>query len=146
MFPITSFDERLGLWVRALAIGDGQDLTVLTVIDGEGWLWDYANKCQDCGTKQLSEALAADPELAARGMRPESFNLHATHSHTSMDFLAAGASCPTGTWRRPPRPSSRRSRTPCSRWSRPRSRPAWSTPGATTASAAAATAPPRSRR
>jgi hypothetical protein len=87
MFPITSFDEKLGLWVRALAIGDGQDLTVLTVIDGEGWLWDYANKCQDCGTKQISEALAADPELAARGMRAESFNLHATHSHTSMDFL-----------------------------------------------------------
>jgi hypothetical protein len=41
MFPITTFDETLGLWVRALAIGDGQDLTVLTVIDGEGWLWDY---------------------------------------------------------------------------------------------------------
>ena len=87
MFPITSFDEKLGLWVRALAIGDGQDLTVLTVIDGEGWLWDYANKCQDCGTKQISEALAADPELAQRGMKPESLNLHATHSHTSMDFL-----------------------------------------------------------
>ena len=87
MFPITSFDEQLGLWVRAIAIGDGQDLTVLTVIDGEGWLWDYANKCQDCGTKQIADALAADPELAGRGMKPESLNLHATHSHTSMDFL-----------------------------------------------------------
>src|SRR5688500_4123840 len=49
MFPITTFDEQLGLWVRSLAIGDGQDLTVLTVIDGEGWLWDYNKKCDDCG-------------------------------------------------------------------------------------------------
>ena len=87
MYPITSFDETLGLWVRALAIRDGEDLVVLSVIDGEGWLWDYANKCDDCGIKQIGEALAADPELAARGMKPESFNLHATHAHTSMDFL-----------------------------------------------------------
>jgi hypothetical protein len=87
MNPITSFDEKLGLWVRALAVGDGKDLAVVTVIDGEGWLWDYANKCDDCGTKQIGEALAAEPELAARGFRPESFNLHATHSHTSMDFI-----------------------------------------------------------
>lgn len=86
--PITSFDEELGLWVRAIAISDGDgDLAVLTVIDAEGWLWDYANKCEDCGIKQIGEALAADPELAARGMKPESFNLHATHSHTTMDFL-----------------------------------------------------------
>lgn len=87
MNPITSFDEENGLWVRSIAIGDGTDLAVLTVIDGEGWLWDYANKCDDCGTKQISDALAADPELKARGMKPESFNLHATHSHTAMDFL-----------------------------------------------------------
>jgi hypothetical protein len=87
MNPITSFDPELGLWVRALAIGDGKDLAVLTVIDAEGWLWDYKNKCEDCGTKQIADALAADPVLAARGMKPESFNLHATHSHTAMDFL-----------------------------------------------------------
>ncbi|MCW2667310.1 MAG: primase, partial [Frankiales bacterium] len=87
MNPIVAFDDTLGLWVRALALGDGKDVTVLTVIDGEGWLWDYKDKCDDCGTKQIAEALAADPELAARGLRPESFNLHATHSHTAMDFL-----------------------------------------------------------
>ena len=87
MNPITSFDTELGLWVRSLAIRDDKDLVVLSVIDGEGWLWDYANKCEDCGIKQIGEALAADTELAALGMKPESFNLHATHSHTSMDFL-----------------------------------------------------------
>ncbi|MCW2607693.1 MAG: primase [Frankiales bacterium] len=87
MNPITSFDPELGLWVRAIALGDGKDLTVLTVIDAEGYLWDYANKCDDCGTKAIGEALAADPELKARGMKADSLNLHATHSHTSLDLL-----------------------------------------------------------
>jgi hypothetical protein len=87
MNPITSFDEENGLWVRAMAIGDGEDVVVLTVIDGEGWLWDYANKCDDCGIKQIGEALAADEQLAARGMKPESFNRHVRHSPTAMDFL-----------------------------------------------------------
>ena len=86
-FPVSSFDTELGLWVRTIAIGDGADTFVLTVVDGEGWLWDYANKCADCGAKQIGEALAADPELAARGVKAGSFALHATHSHTSPDFL-----------------------------------------------------------
>ena len=59
---------------------------MLSVIDGEGWLWDYANKCDDCGAKQIGEGLAADPELKARGVKAGSFALHATHSHTSPDF------------------------------------------------------------
>ena len=87
MFPVSSFDQELGLWVRSVAIGDGSDTFVMSVIDGEGWLWDYKNKCEDCGAKQIGEALAADPELAARGVKAGSFALHATHSHTSPDFL-----------------------------------------------------------
>jgi hypothetical protein len=87
MFPVSSFDQELGLWVRSIAIGDGSDTLVLSVVDGEGWLWDYKNKCEDCGAKQIGEALAADPELAARGVKAGSFALHATHSHTSPDFL-----------------------------------------------------------
>lgn len=86
-FPVSSFDTTLGLWVRTIAVGDGKDTFVLSVVDGEGWLWDYANKCQDCGAKQIGEALAADPELRARGVTAASFALQATHSHTSPDFL-----------------------------------------------------------
>lgn len=86
-FPVSSFDTELGLWVRSIAIGDGSDVFVLSVLDGEGWLWDYRNKCEDCGAKQIAETLAADPELQARGFVPASFALHATHSHTSPDFL-----------------------------------------------------------
>ena len=66
MNPVSSFDQELGLWVRSIAIGDGEDTTVLTVVDGEGWLWDYASKCDDCGAKQLGESLGA----AGAGQEP----------------------------------------------------------------------------
>jgi hypothetical protein len=118
MNPITRFDDELGLWVRAVAIGDGQDLAVFTTIDAVGWLWDYANKCADCGTKQISQALAADPELASRGMRPSRSTCTRATRTPRWTSWAAGATCRTGTWRRPPRRSSRPSRTRCWRWSR----------------------------
>ncbi len=85
--PIKAYDTELGLWVRSVALSDGDQTLVLTVIDGEGWLWDYDQKCDDCGAKQISEALAADPALAAKGMKKESFVLHATHSHAAPDFI-----------------------------------------------------------
>ena len=87
MFPVNKFDEELGLWVRTIAISDGTDTFVLSVVDGEGWLWDYKSKCTDCGAKQIGQALAADPELQAAGVKAGSFALHATHSHTSPDFI-----------------------------------------------------------
>ena len=42
MNPVSSFDGELGLWVRAVAIGDGKDTVVLTVVDGEGCLCAHA--------------------------------------------------------------------------------------------------------
>ncbi len=87
MNPVKAFDTVDGLWVRSMAISDGKDLIVLTVIDAEGYLWDYKSKCTDCGIKQLSQTLAADPALKARGMTPASFVLHASHSHSGPDFL-----------------------------------------------------------
>ncbi|HEX8004451.1 MAG TPA: hypothetical protein VF519_17320 [Mycobacteriales bacterium] len=85
--PVSSFDAEYGLWVRSVAFSDGADTLVLSVVDGEGWLWDYANKCDDCGAKQIAAALAADPELAARNVTAKSHVLHATHSHASPDFI-----------------------------------------------------------
>jgi hypothetical protein len=81
----TAFDTEFGLFVRTLAIGDGTDTLLLTVLDGEGWLWDYAQKCDDCGAKQIGATLAT--ELASYGVKEESFILHATHSHASPDFI-----------------------------------------------------------
>ena len=82
MNPVSSFDAELGLWVRSVAIGDGEDTTVLTVVDGEGWLWDYATKCDDCGAKQLTEDLGAE-----LGIDPAGIVIAATHSHAAPDFI-----------------------------------------------------------
>jgi hypothetical protein len=82
MNPVSSFDTELGLWVRSVAIGDGHDTIVLTIIDGEGWLWDYASKCDDCGAKQLGQQLGAE-----LGIDPAGLVIAATHSHASPDFI-----------------------------------------------------------
>lgn len=82
MNPVSSFDQELGLWVRSVAIGDGSDTIVLTVIDAEGWMWDYATKCEDCGAKQLGEDLGAE-----LGIDPGGIVIAATHSHAAPDFI-----------------------------------------------------------
>jgi hypothetical protein len=82
MNPVSAFDDELGLWVRAVAIGDGTDTLVLTIIDGEGWMWDYATKCDDCGAKQLTQDLGAE-----LGIDPAGIVIAATHSHAAPDFI-----------------------------------------------------------
>jgi hypothetical protein len=82
MNPVSSFDTELGLWVRSVALSDGTDTVVLTIIDGEGWMWDYASKCDDCGAKQLSDDLGAE-----LGIDPAGIVIAATHSHAAPDFI-----------------------------------------------------------
>jgi hypothetical protein len=82
MNPVSSFDTQLGLWVRSVAIGDGTDTIVLTIIDGEGWLWDYATKCDDCGAKQLGQELGQELHIDPKGIV-----IAATHSHAAPDFI-----------------------------------------------------------
>jgi hypothetical protein len=82
MNPAVEFDREYGLWVRSIAIGDGNDTLVLTVLDAEGYLWDYASKCERCGSKQLGEDLGKELGLPA-----SSFVIAATHSHSAPEFL-----------------------------------------------------------
>lgn len=83
MNAIEKFDEQFGLWVRSVAVQNaaGQGF-VMTVIDGEGYWWDYATKCADCGVKQLSQELSSE-----LGIQPSGIVITATHSHTSPDFI-----------------------------------------------------------
>ncbi len=83
MFPITEVDQAHGLAVRGLAVRDATgDTVVLVVVDAEGWFWDYAAKCDDCGIKQITERMGGE-----LGIDPGGIIVAATHSHTSPDFL-----------------------------------------------------------
>jgi hypothetical protein len=85
MNPVTSWDDELGLWVRAVALRDRQgDDLVLVVLDGEGYFWDYGSKCDDCGIKQITAELADDATL---GLKAEDIMVAATHAHSSPDFI-----------------------------------------------------------
>lgn len=83
MNAIEKYDEEFGLWVRSVAVQNSAGKGfVLTVIDGEGYWWDYATKCADCGVKQLSQSLAGE-----LGIDPSGIVITATHAHTSPDFI-----------------------------------------------------------
>lgn len=83
--PIKEFDQEFGIWVRSFAVkgSNGKTLT-LSIIDGEGYFWDYNNKCTDCGIKQMAAELAAESEL---GLEKEGVIIAATHSHTAPEFI-----------------------------------------------------------
>ncbi|MDX1510234.1 MAG: hypothetical protein R3249_02715 [Nitriliruptorales bacterium] len=90
MNPITSWDTEYGLWVRTLAMSNGEQIVVLSVIDGAYYIGDLNNMCETCGALVLAETLAEEHD----GLAPEGFLLQATHSHTSPDFIGAWGGIP----------------------------------------------------
>lgn len=80
--PITGWESDPGLWVRSFAVSDGTDELVLTVIDAEGYFWDYKSKCVDCGVKVLSEELGAELDIDPAGII-----IASTHSHAALDLI-----------------------------------------------------------
>ena len=88
MNPITSVDAE-GLWVRSVAIGDGTDTVVLTIIDGTSYLGDYNKFCTDCGAFELARDLGAE-----LGIDPAGFMIASTHSHTAPDFIGGWGGVP----------------------------------------------------
>ena len=89
MNPIKSWDEEYGLWVRSVAIGDGQDTIVMTILDGVSYLGDYNSFCDDCGAFELARDLG--DEL---GIDPAGFMFASTHSHTAPDFIGGWGGVP----------------------------------------------------
>ncbi|HEV2755094.1 MAG TPA: hypothetical protein VG318_04880 [Actinomycetota bacterium] len=90
MNPIVKWDDEYGLWARSVAMSDGTDTVVLTLIDAVYWEAHYANMCDGCGFLDLADKLAAET-----GLKPESFVFASTHSHTSPDFIGGWGGVPT---------------------------------------------------
>ena len=90
MNPIIQWDDEYGLWVRSVAMGDGSETVVLTLIDAVYWEAYYNNMCDGCGFLELADKLAAET-----GLKPESFVFASTHSHTSPDFIGGWSDVPT---------------------------------------------------
>lgn len=77
-----------GLFARTLVLSDGDDTAVITVIDAEGFLYEYANKCVPsqlpvgCGSREIAERLGGELDID-----PSAFVIASTHSHASVDLL-----------------------------------------------------------
>ena len=89
MNPIVKWTDPYGLWVRSVALSDGSDTVVLTLIDAIYWEAHYNNMCDGCGFLDLADTLAAET-----GLKPEDFIFASTHSHTSMDFIGGWGGVP----------------------------------------------------
>ncbi len=74
-----------GIWVRTFAVkGPNAKTFTMTIIDAEGYLWDYKEKCDDCGIKQITADLAAEEGL---GLEKEGIVIGSTHTHSGPEYL-----------------------------------------------------------
>jgi len=89
MFPIVKWDKEYGLWARSVAMSDGKDTVILTLIDAVYWEAHYNSMCDGCGFLDLAERLGAELKIS-----PESFIFASTHSHTAPDFIGGWGGVP----------------------------------------------------
>ena len=93
MNPITSWSDPYGLWVRSVAMSDGSDTLVMTLIDAVYWEAQYNSLCGDieggCGWFDLKDQLSAELGISADGLMFAS-----THSHTAPDFIGGWGGVP----------------------------------------------------
>ncbi|MDQ3964188.1 MAG: thrombospondin type 3 repeat-containing protein [Actinomycetota bacterium] len=116
MNAITNFDSEFGLWARSVAMSDGEDALIMTILDGAYYFGEYNNMCgstnvpddptkwdptatdpnaavddpkNDCGFFDIQEDMGAE-----LGVDPSSFMLASTHAHASPDFVGAWGGVP----------------------------------------------------
>jgi hypothetical protein len=89
MNSVIDFDDEYGLWARSVALSDGDETVVLTVIDGVYWFAEYSTMCDGCGALALGEELGEE-----LGIDPAGFVFAATHSHTAPDFIGGWGGVP----------------------------------------------------
>jgi hypothetical protein len=89
MNPVTTWDDEHGLHVRSVALSDGNETVVLTLIDAVYYLGRYNEMCDDCGSLDIAERLG--DEL---GIDPAGVFISATHSHTAPDLIGGWGGVP----------------------------------------------------
>jgi hypothetical protein len=91
--PATSVDPG-GVWVRSVAVSNGETLFTYSIADAVGWFARYdAALCGDCGILDVRERLAAevlgDPSLVGNVI------VASTHSHATADTYGGWGGIPS---------------------------------------------------
>ena len=80
-------DAQNPIMVRAAAIGNGKDMTVMAIMDTVGYMAAYpaATSCADCGIAQISASLSSE-----LGVPAKNFVIASTHTHAAPSTIADG--------------------------------------------------------
>ena len=71
-----------GIWVRSLAISNGESTVLWQIVDSPGYLYTYnASICDRCGIYDVRNRIAADTGLAV-----DHISIGATHTHAGPDL------------------------------------------------------------
>ncbi len=95
--PITTFEDPYGLWIRSVALSDGEDMAVFTLLDAAYYEGKFTSMCngaplsaeQDCGFMDLQASLGEE-----LGIDPSGLFFSFTHSHTAPEFIGAWGGVP----------------------------------------------------
>ena len=91
--PAVEYDDG-GVWVRSLAISNGQSTVVMQILDAVGWFYKYAPQiCDGCGIADMRAKIAADS-----GIPEDNISIGATHSHAGPDGYGGWGGLPTWYW------------------------------------------------
>ena len=91
--PAVEYDDG-GVWVRSIAISNGESTVVLQIIDAVGWFYAYAPQiCDGCGIKDMRAKIAEDTGIPAANI-----SIGATHSHAGPDGYGGWGGLPTWYW------------------------------------------------
>jgi hypothetical protein len=79
-----------GVWVRSIAISNGEKTIVLQIVDAPGFLYTYNTSiCNRCGIYDIRQKLAADT-----GLPSDNISIGATHTHAGPDLYGGWGGIP----------------------------------------------------
>ena len=93
---LATFDHRwattidpLGIYVRAMALSNGEKTIAFASIDAVGWFASYpADVCATCGADAIAAEVARRTSSTARPIAADAILLGSTHTHAAPDTLA----------------------------------------------------------